>query len=1011
MTSGHRPPATTVTFYSYKGGTGRSMALANLAWILAMNGRRVLAIDWDLEAPGLHRYFRPFLIDKDLTSSTGVIDFVIAFAEQAVQLEDASEQSSGDGSPASTDPKWYAPYADISAHAVSLEWTFADGGGIDFVCAGRQDATYATRVSTFNWQSFYTNLGGGALIDEMRRLLRRTEDPGNPHFEPYDFVLIDSRTGVSDTAGICTVQLPDVLVACFTYNNQGTDGAAAVAWSAQQQRLDPINARGGLRELLVYPVPMRVDPFERGRLAIRQEYAWQIFDRFLGHVPESRRKAYRTDVEVPYVPLLSYEELLAVFLDEPEDPKFALGAFRRFAGYAFGEQYTTLPAMDPEERQRVLREFASLSGLPAIIAPSAESGGDASARRAEAVFQRLDPDHQRYAKLLWLTMVRVTEKFETADLGVVRVRESDVPKAYAPAIAAFLDGGVITRETAGDVGYLAPASPSVVSVWPRLKAWIDEERAFLMWRQRLRARVEAKRNNDPDAEFLRGAEVAEALRWSSGRKASYFLPSESQFIWSSALRYYARAGAVAAMLFAALLTLAPVRASLLTAMGALGIHFPSSASDPLPAVPSKEAALRAETLVKRALALPDDPLTAALVLAEVEVEPANASHYRAQTRARLRDVVPQVVFRGHAGSVFTVDFSPDGTLLLTAGNDERVGIWGAAAGDLRTWLPTLSAPLTILSSYPPEKTRFAPPAARFIDASTIVAVNPRSVAFFNAASGRLSAAVESFKDARLAGVCRELGGAVIASDKQKGRVSVISTRGDSIIRPLRFTGLQSLAVGPGVLLAVNSDNKVRFWTLTGGSQAGITRKQLADVGPMAFQPDGNTLFVASRDWVWRAEPTSRVSRGFQLPFGAITAIAVDRGGKRVAAGNGDGRVIVYDANLGVIQRQFVAQGGPILDIRFSPDGERLATAADDGTVRVWPLNAPPIPPQTFVAMARSIAARTTVCLSREQRALLLGENAATAQAGTARCEQRYGRVGISGQPPGGTSGNPPSDNF
>lgn len=40
-----------VTFYSYKGGTGRTMALANTAWILAANGKRVLAVDWDLEAP------------------------------------------------------------------------------------------------------------------------------------------------------------------------------------------------------------------------------------------------------------------------------------------------------------------------------------------------------------------------------------------------------------------------------------------------------------------------------------------------------------------------------------------------------------------------------------------------------------------------------------------------------------------------------------------------------------------------------------------------------------------------------------------------------------------------------------------------------------------------------------------------------------------------------------------------------------------------------------------------
>ena len=72
-----------ITFYSYKGGTGRSMALANVAWILASAGRRVLAIDWDFEAPGLHRYFHPFIEDPELHSTPGLIDFFVDFATAA----------------------------------------------------------------------------------------------------------------------------------------------------------------------------------------------------------------------------------------------------------------------------------------------------------------------------------------------------------------------------------------------------------------------------------------------------------------------------------------------------------------------------------------------------------------------------------------------------------------------------------------------------------------------------------------------------------------------------------------------------------------------------------------------------------------------------------------------------------------------------------------------------------------------------------------------------------------
>ena len=55
-----------ITFYSFKGGTGRTMVLVNTACLLAERQRNaakgVLMIDWDLEAPGLHRYFRNRLL-------------------------------------------------------------------------------------------------------------------------------------------------------------------------------------------------------------------------------------------------------------------------------------------------------------------------------------------------------------------------------------------------------------------------------------------------------------------------------------------------------------------------------------------------------------------------------------------------------------------------------------------------------------------------------------------------------------------------------------------------------------------------------------------------------------------------------------------------------------------------------------------------------------------------------------------------------------------------------------
>src|SRR4051812_23386231 len=105
-----RKPGRIYTFYSYKGGTGRTMALANVAWILASAGRRVLTIDWDLEAPGLHRYYHPFLQDPDATVGEGLIDFLLEFVAAAHQGSDAS------------DAKWYEPYANILPFAVPVAW-------------------------------------------------------------------------------------------------------------------------------------------------------------------------------------------------------------------------------------------------------------------------------------------------------------------------------------------------------------------------------------------------------------------------------------------------------------------------------------------------------------------------------------------------------------------------------------------------------------------------------------------------------------------------------------------------------------------------------------------------------------------------------------------------------------------------------------------------------------------------------------------------------------------------
>src|SRR6478752_1869153 len=82
-----------ITFYSYKGGTGRTMALANVAWILAANGKRVLVVDWDLESPGLDRFFAPFIEPGTLASTNGVIELINEYALSVVNPNNTDREA------------------------------------------------------------------------------------------------------------------------------------------------------------------------------------------------------------------------------------------------------------------------------------------------------------------------------------------------------------------------------------------------------------------------------------------------------------------------------------------------------------------------------------------------------------------------------------------------------------------------------------------------------------------------------------------------------------------------------------------------------------------------------------------------------------------------------------------------------------------------------------------------------------------------------------------------------
>jgi hypothetical protein len=324
------------TFYSYKGGVGRSMSLANMAWLLASNGKRVLAIDWDLEAPGLPRFFRPFIDNRSLASSSGLIDLLVDQKEMTFHPPTILPSLQAN-TKTSRDVHWHQ-------YVLPIKWKFPNDGSLEIMPSGKPGPSYAQRVTRFDWAEFYSHFHGAEIIEQLKIDLRNY----------YDYVLVDSRTGINDSSGICTIQMPDKLIICTTLNRQSIEGSATVAESAETQRRN----RGSQAELRIFPIATRVELSEKAKLDLARQHIESKFSRFLWHLPQDHVQEYWGSTEIRYTPFYAYEEILCTFGDVPGTFYSMLASIERITAYLTGGEVKHLPPIDDLQRRKVLNMFS-----------------------------------------------------------------------------------------------------------------------------------------------------------------------------------------------------------------------------------------------------------------------------------------------------------------------------------------------------------------------------------------------------------------------------------------------------------------------------------------------------------------------------------------------------------------------------------------------------------------------------------------------------------------------------
>ncbi|MFT7838905.1 FxSxx-COOH system tetratricopeptide repeat protein [Saccharothrix sp. BKS2] len=309
-TTPHHPAVT--AFLSATGGTGRTSAVANLAWVLATAGRRVLVVDWGSEVPRVREYLEPFLVAR-----RGLPDALARGLLAAYRAEPP-----GDEDPLPAVERFAPPAGEAGA-----------GGHVDVVSPMATDPAGRPRPETSH--------GDAGAIAELRARLAETD---------YDQVLIDAPTGAGEESLTLVATLCELAVVCFRPRPRAIADAADLA--------SRLRKRAPIRIDVVPVATLFDDADEQSRARRIRSAIHAAFAELLAGQP--KRVPDGGAVEIPYRPYDAFDPLLAILVEEPGSGALET-QYGRLAAAVTAGAVTEPPPVSPVLRARYRRVFGLAS--------------------------------------------------------------------------------------------------------------------------------------------------------------------------------------------------------------------------------------------------------------------------------------------------------------------------------------------------------------------------------------------------------------------------------------------------------------------------------------------------------------------------------------------------------------------------------------------------------------------------------------------------------------------------